>query len=271
MPGAEAPGKFARNNARETPGKFTGQYCDERGRRVQLAEDISQGSTIDHSLTFNTWKKVVGDKKKGKLYVRGNLAANYRTDSVASTLRLTLNHGEGTSQQPELTPEMRELIHRLTQEQFTQQMASQAALVQYLINRQRLYEEQLARLTQAQAQDPSHTGVAGLTPGKAPDMFLKRTGVPLTRSAKDCIDQKTLHSIRHNLPGVKPGPLPEAHLPGAKALTFSFAMGIFAGDSAPGKRAFAKAFCIFPGLPPLAKCSESLTRVVGESESIKDK
>ena len=68
-------------------------------------------------------------KKKGKLYGLGNLAANYRKGSVASTLRLTLNHGEGSSQQPELTPEMRELIHRLTQEQFTQQMASQAAVV----------------------------------------------------------------------------------------------------------------------------------------------
>ena len=85
----------------------------------QLADAIAQGSTVDHSLTFRTWKNVVGDKKKGKLYGLGNLAANYRKDTVASTLRLTLNHGEGSSQQLELTPEMRELIQRLTQEQFT--------------------------------------------------------------------------------------------------------------------------------------------------------
>ena len=85
------------------------------------------------------------------------MAANYRKGSVASTLRLTLNHGEGSSQQPELTPEMRELIHRLTQEQFTQQMASQATVVQDLLNRQRSYEEQLTQFRQAQAQDPSHT------------------------------------------------------------------------------------------------------------------
>ena len=111
----------------------------------QLAEAISQGSIVDHSLTFRTWTKVAGDKKKGKLYGLGNLAANYRKGSVASTLRLTLNHGEGSSQQPELTPEMRELIHRLTQEQFTQQMASQAAFVQDLFNRQRSYEEQLTQ------------------------------------------------------------------------------------------------------------------------------
>jgi len=95
----------------------------------KLADAIAQGSTVDHSLTFRTWKKVAGDKKKGKLYGLGNLAANYRKGSVASTLQLTLNHGEGSSQQPELTPEMRELIHRLTQEQFAQQMASQAAVV----------------------------------------------------------------------------------------------------------------------------------------------
>jgi len=85
----------------------------------QLAKAISQGLTVGHALTFRTWKKVVGDKKKGKLYGLGNLAANYRKSSVAPTLKLTLNHGEGSSQQLELTPEMRELIQRLTQEQFT--------------------------------------------------------------------------------------------------------------------------------------------------------
>jgi len=52
-----------------------------------------------------------------------------------------------------------------------------------------------------------------------------------------------------------------AHFPGAKALAGSFAMNRFAGDSAPGKtpgkRPFAKAFCILPGLLPLAKCNIS--------------
>ncbi|RHN59169.1 putative transposase, Ptta/En/Spm, plant [Medicago truncatula] len=120
-----------------------------------LAEAISEGSTVDHSLTFRTWKKVVGDKKKGKLYGLGNLAANCRPGSVESTLTFTLNHGEGSSRQPELTPEMRELINRLAQEQFAQQMATQAAVVQDLLNRQRSYEEQLAQFRQAQAQDPS--------------------------------------------------------------------------------------------------------------------
>ena len=50
-------------------------------------------------------------------------------------------------------------------------------------------------------------------------------------------------------------------MPGAKALTGSFAMSKFAGDSAhgkvPGKRPFAKAFCILSGLLPLAKCNIS--------------
>jgi len=45
-------------------------------------------------------------------------------------------------------------------------------------------------------------------------------------------------------------------LPGAKALAGSFVMSRFAGDSAPGKtpgkRPFAKAFCILQGLLPLA-------------------
>jgi len=46
------------------------------------------------------------------------------------------------------------------------------------------------------------------------------------------------------LPGVEPGPVPGAHLPGAKALAGSFAMSRFAGDSAPGKT---------PGKRPVAK------------------
>jgi len=45
------------------------------------------------------------------------------------------------------------------------------------------------------------------------------------------------------LPGVEPGPVPGAHLPGAKALAASFAMTRFVGDSTPsktpGKRPFA--------------------------------
>jgi len=146
----------------------------------QLADAIAQGSTVDHSLTFRTWKNVVGDKKKGKLYGLGNLAANYRKDTVASTLRLTLNHGEGSSQQPELTPEMRELIHRLTQEQLAQQMASQAALVQDLLNRQRSYEEQLAQFRQAQARDPSRTVAPVLSPNVEP--------YPVDRDEEDDVD-----------------------------------------------------------------------------------
>jgi len=67
--------------------------------------------------------------------------------------------------------------------------------------------------------------------------------------------QKSLQSCRHNLPGVEPGPVP-----GAKPLAGSFAMSRFVGDSALGKRPFAKAFCILPGLLPLANyqisCSE---------------
>ena len=46
------------------------------------------------------------------------------------------------------------------------------------------------------------------------------------------------------------------NLPGAKPLARSFAMSRFAGNSAhgktPGKRSFDKAFCILPGLLPLA-------------------
>ena len=131
-------------------------------------------------MTFRTWKKVAGDKKKGKLYGLGNLAANYRKGSVASTLRLTLNHGEGSSQQPELTPQMRELIHRLTQEQLTQQIASQAAILQDLLSRQRSYEEQLAQIRQAHAQDPSNIRAPLLSPNVEP--------YPVDRDEEDDVD-----------------------------------------------------------------------------------
>jgi len=60
---------------------------------------------------------------------------------------------------------------------------------------------------------------------------------------------KSLQSCRHILPGVEPGPMPGAHLPGAKPLARQFAMSGFTGDSAPsktpGKRPVAKAFSIF--------------------------
>jgi hypothetical protein len=56
----------------------------------------------------------------------------------------------------------------LTQEQLTQQMASQAAVVQDLLNRQRSYEEQLAQFRQAHAQDPSHTRAPVLSPNVEP-------------------------------------------------------------------------------------------------------
>lgn len=73
--------------------------------------------------------------------------------------------------------------------------------------------------------------------------------------------QRSLQLCRYILPGVVPGPMPGANLPGAKALAGSFAMSGFAGYSAPGKtpgkRPFAKAFCILPGLLPLAKCNIS--------------
>jgi len=53
--------------------------------------------------------------------------------------------------------------------------------------------------------------------------------------AKACMYRKSLQSCRHILLGVELGPVPGVHLPGAKALTGSFAMNRFAGDSALAK------------------------------------
>ena len=77
----------------------------------------------------------------------------------------------------------------------------------------------------------------GVNHSQSPWHVLKKTDVMLTQSAKAC---KSLYLCRHNLPGVEPGPVPGAHLPGVKALTGSFAMSGFTGYSAPGKRPFAK-------------------------------
>ena len=92
--------------------------------------------------------------------------------------------------------------------------------------------------------------------GVKPWHGLKMTDV---MSAKACIDHnasESLQNCRHNLPEVEPGPVPGAHLPGAKALAGSFAMSRFAGDSALDKTP-AKAFNILSGLLPLVKCNIS--------------
>ncbi|KEH42889.1 transmembrane protein, putative [Medicago truncatula] len=94
----------------------------------QLSEALSRGCSVDEALTLLAWTKVVGEKKKGRLYGAGNLAGNYRK-GVATTLKLTLNVGEGSSRQPELTPEMRDMITRLTQEQLAAHMQTQQDLI----------------------------------------------------------------------------------------------------------------------------------------------
>jgi len=59
-------------------------------------------------------------------------------------------------------------------------MASQAAVVQDLLKRQRSYEEQLAHFRQAQAQDPSHTVALVLSPNVEP--------YPVDRDEEDDVD-----------------------------------------------------------------------------------
>lgn len=106
---------------------------------------------MDEALSLKTWTNVAGDKHKGRLYGAGSLAGNYRK-GIAATLRRTLNHGEGSSRQPELTPEMRELINRVAnQDELRQRLASQDQLLQQLIEKQRQYDEQLAQLSQTNA------------------------------------------------------------------------------------------------------------------------
>ncbi|KEH16453.1 hypothetical protein MTR_0179s0040 [Medicago truncatula] len=75
-------------------------------------------------------------------------------------------------------------------------------------------------------------------------------------------------NVKHNLPGVEPGTLRGAHLPGAKPLAGSFAMSRFAGDSAPSKRPVAKAFSILTGRLPLAKCNISCSATFIANEAV---
>jgi len=102
----------------------------EYGR--QLADALSRGCSFDEASTINLEAK----------YCKG----------IAATLRLTLNDGEGSSRQPELTPEMQEMIQKLTLEQFELQMASQQTLVQRLLKKQQNYfDEQLAQFRKGKA------------------------------------------------------------------------------------------------------------------------
>jgi hypothetical protein len=89
----------------------------------QLADALSRGCLVDEVSAIN-------------------LEANYRK-GIAATLRLTLNDGDGSSRQPELTPEMQEMIQKLTLEQFALQMASQQTLVQRMLQKQQNYFDEL--------------------------------------------------------------------------------------------------------------------------------
>jgi hypothetical protein len=97
----------------------------------KLADALSRGCSVDEASTIN-------------------LEANYRK-GIAATLLLTLNDGEGSSRQPELTPEMQEMTRKLTQEQFALQMASQQTLVQQFLQKQPNYfDKQWTQFRQGQ-------------------------------------------------------------------------------------------------------------------------
>jgi len=61
-------------------------------------------------------------------------------------------------------------------------MASQATVVQDLLNRQKSYEEQLTQFRQAQAQDPSHARAPVLSPNVEP--------YPVDRDEEDNLDDE---------------------------------------------------------------------------------
>lgn len=93
------------------------------------------------------------------MYGAGNLVGDYRK-GVATTLKLTLNAGEGSSRQPELTPEMREMIAKLTQEQLAAQMQSQEELIQDVLRKQReLFDARLDSFRQEQGWNLDGEGV----------------------------------------------------------------------------------------------------------------
>lgn len=93
------------------------------------------------------------------MYGAGNLAGNYRK-GVATTLKLTLNAGEGSSRQPELTPEMRDLITRLTQEQLAAHMQTQQDLIHEVVRKQREFlDSQLDTFRQEQGWNMNEQGV----------------------------------------------------------------------------------------------------------------
>ncbi|XP_039691036.1 uncharacterized protein [Medicago truncatula] len=143
----------------------SGQYVDDRSKICQeeydrqLSEALSRGCSVDEALTLRAWTKVAGEKKKGRLYGAGNLAGNYRK-GVATTLKLTLNAGEGSSRQPELTPEMRDLITRLTQEQLAAHMQTQQDLIHEVVRKQREFlDSQLDTFRQEQGWNMNEQGV----------------------------------------------------------------------------------------------------------------
>ena len=120
-------------------------------------------------MTLRTWTKVVGEKTKGQLYGLGNLVGNYH-NAIATTLKFTLNVGEGSSRKPELTPEMRKRITKLTQEQLDAQMQSQKQLILEVVRRQQeFFNAQLPAFRQELGWPTDEQGV-GKQGGSQPNV-----------------------------------------------------------------------------------------------------
>ncbi|KEH18631.1 hypothetical protein MTR_8g027455 [Medicago truncatula] len=154
MPGMHPSDARNSKNVSLFPVDLTREEYDRR-----LSEALSSGCSVDEALTLRAWTKVAGEKKKGRLYGAGNLAGNYRK-GVATTLKLTLNAGEGSCRQPELTPEMRDMITRLTQEQLAAQMQTQQELIQKVVRKQQEFlDSQLDTFRQEQGWNRNEQGV----------------------------------------------------------------------------------------------------------------
>ncbi|KAI5411957.1 hypothetical protein KIW84_056864 [Lathyrus oleraceus] len=87
--------------------KCTWEIIDEPKIERNFRRRVS--TQLYDMLRYN-WRK---EKKNGKIYGVGSLAANYRTSNRTLFTRIT--YGEGSSCPPILTPEMAETIRQLAQ------------------------------------------------------------------------------------------------------------------------------------------------------------
>ncbi|XP_058742614.1 uncharacterized protein LOC131615136 [Vicia villosa] len=143
----------------ETHLKRNGEFIDERAKITQenfdkeLAIKLSEhpeipqpppGYPVDPNISFQTWYKVSGGKKKnGRVYCTGGYSKNIKRRSRDFKMRYA--DGEGSSTPPILTAEMLETVRNLANTEAAQQVAARNLEIEEMKKKQLEIQEEMQR------------------------------------------------------------------------------------------------------------------------------